>query len=57
MTAVPDTLFSSVSTQYESPATTGSVWLTPALDQFGSSLVTVSVTDGGLDADFVDDRR
>jgi CSLREA domain-containing protein len=45
------TLIVSATPQYQSPATTGSVVLTLGADQSGQAVVTVTVTDGGLDND------
>ena len=45
------TLFSSIVALYESPSTSGQLRLSPAANRSGSAIVTVKVTDSGLDGD------
>ncbi len=45
------TLIALAARQYQSPDATGSVLLTFAANQFGQAVITVTVTDGGLDND------
>ncbi|MCY2991008.1 MAG: S8 family serine peptidase [Planctomycetota bacterium] len=44
-------LISTVTVNYTSPAATGTLTFTPTADQFGQTVITVTVTDGGLDND------
>ena len=45
------TLIASSAVIYNSPSTTGTLSLTPAADRFGTTTVTVTVEDGGVDGD------
>lgn len=53
VTAVSDnpSLIGNVNVTYTSPNDTAEVTYTPVADQFGSTTITVTVTDGGLDGD------
>ena len=46
-----DSLMAAPAVSYTSPNTTGSLQFTPLQDQYGVTTITVTVEDGGLDAD------